>query len=34
MFMMSIRLPFWLRFVSLVGVVIVVTGAGLLAYRW
>ena len=28
--MMSIRLPLWLRVVSLIGVVIVVTGAGLL----
>jgi TRAP-type uncharacterized transport system substrate-binding protein len=34
MFMMSIRLPLWLRVVSLIGIVIVVTGAGLLAYRW
>jgi TRAP-type uncharacterized transport system substrate-binding protein len=34
MFMMSIRLPLWLRVVSLIGVAIVVTGAGLLAYRW
>ena len=32
--MMSIRLPLWLRVVSLIGVVIVVTGAGLLAYRY
>ncbi|HLX15142.1 MAG TPA: TAXI family TRAP transporter solute-binding subunit [Bradyrhizobium sp.] len=26
--------PLWLRFVSLIGIIIVVTGAGLLAYRW
>ena len=32
--MISIRMPLWLRVVSLVGVIIVVTGAGLLAYRW
>ncbi len=32
--MISIRLPLWLRAVSLVGVMVVVTGAGLLAYRW
>ena len=32
--MISIRMPFWLRIVSLIGVVIVVIGAGLLAYRW
>ena len=32
--MISIRMPFWLRMVSLVGVVIVVTGAGLFAYRY
>jgi len=31
---MSIRIPLWLRVVSLVGVIIVVTGASLLAYRW
>jgi TRAP-type uncharacterized transport system substrate-binding protein len=30
----SIRMPFWVRVVSLVGVVILCTGAGLLAYRW
>ena len=29
-----IRMPLWLRIVSLVGVVVLVTGAGLLAYRW
>ena len=27
-------MPLWLRIVSLVGVVVLVTGAGLLAYRW
>jgi len=32
--MISIKMPLWLRVVSLIGVVIVVTGAGLLAYRW
>jgi TRAP transporter TAXI family solute receptor len=32
--MISIRMPLWLRLVSLVGVIILVTGAGLLAYRW
>jgi TRAP transporter TAXI family solute receptor len=32
--MIPIKLPFWLRIVSLVGVVILVTGAGVLAYRW
>ena len=32
--MVSIKMPLWLRVVSLVGVVIVVTGAGLFAYRW
>ena len=30
----SIRMPFWLRVVSLIGVVALCTGAGLLAYRW
>jgi TRAP-type uncharacterized transport system substrate-binding protein len=34
MFMIPIKLPLWLRVVLLVGVVILVTGAGLLAYRW
>jgi TRAP-type uncharacterized transport system substrate-binding protein len=34
MSMMSIRMPLWLRVVSLIGVIIVVTGASLLAYRW
>jgi len=34
MSVMSIRIPLWLRVVSLVGVIIVVTGASLLAYRW
>jgi TRAP transporter TAXI family solute receptor len=32
--MISIRMPLWLRVVSLIGVTIVVTGASLLAYRW
>jgi ABC-type nitrate/sulfonate/bicarbonate transport system substrate-binding protein len=32
--MISIRMPLWLRVVSLIGTAIVVTGAGLLAYRW
>ena len=32
--MKSLKLPFWLRFVLLVGVVGVVSGAGLLAYRY
>ena len=32
--MMSIKMPFWLRIVSLIGVVILATGAGLLGYRW
>jgi TRAP-type uncharacterized transport system substrate-binding protein len=32
--MVSIRLPLWLRVVALIGVIIIVTGAGLLAYRW
>jgi TRAP-type uncharacterized transport system substrate-binding protein len=27
-------LPLWLRVVALIGVIIIVTGAGLLAYRW
>ena len=30
----SIRMPFWLRVVSLIGVVALCTSAGLLAYRW
>ena len=30
----SLKLPLWLRFVLLVGVVGVVSGAGLLAYRY
>jgi TRAP-type uncharacterized transport system substrate-binding protein len=34
MFMISIRMPFWLRIVSLVSVVIVVTAVGLFAYRY
>src|SRR5258706_5445430 len=32
--MMSIKLPLWVRFVSLVGVTILATGAGLFAYRY
>src|SRR6202158_1480802 len=32
--MMSIKLPLWLRFVLLVGIVGLVSGAGLLAYRY
>src|SRR5436190_24035903 len=32
--MMSIKLPLWLRFPLLVGVVILATGAGLFAYRY
>ncbi|MGO8907800.1 MAG: TAXI family TRAP transporter solute-binding subunit [Bradyrhizobium sp.] len=32
--MISIRMPLWLRVVSLFGVIILVTGASLLAYRW
>ena len=32
--MMSIRLPFWLRVVALVGVTVLVTGAGLFGYRY
>ena len=32
--MISIRMPFWLRVVSLLGVVVLCTGAGLLGYRW
>lgn len=32
--MISIRMPLWLRIVSLLGVVILVTGGSLLAYRW
>src|SRR5437879_151351 len=34
MTMKSLKLPFWLRFVLLVGVVGLVSGAGLLAYRY
>src|SRR5450755_2878724 len=34
MFMIPIKLPLWLRVVALIGVIIVVTGASLLAYRW
>lgn len=32
--MISIRMPSWLRVVSLIGVIVLVTGASLLAYRW
>ena len=32
--MVSIRMPFWLRVVLLLGVVALCTGAALLAYRW
>src|SRR6516164_6117952 len=32
--MSSIRMPFWLRIVSLIGVILLCTGAGLLGYRW
>src|SRR5579864_8319332 len=32
--MTSIRMPFWLRVVSVIGVIILFTGAGLLGYRW
>ena len=32
--MSSIRMPFWLRVVSLIGVILLCTGAGLLGYRW
>ena len=32
--MISIRMPFWLRVVSLVGVILLCTAAGLYAYRW
>ena len=32
--MMSIKLPLWLRFVLLVGIVGLVSGASLLAYRY
>jgi TRAP transporter TAXI family solute receptor len=32
--MVSIRMPFLLRIVSLIGVIILFTGAGLLGYRW
>jgi hypothetical protein len=32
--MMSIKLPLWLRFVLLVGVVVFAAGAGLLGYRY
>ena len=32
--MSSIRMPFWLSIVSLIGVILLCTGAGLLGYRW
>src|SRR4029077_19775761 len=33
-FMISIRMPFWLRVVSLLGVILLCTAAGLYGYRW
>jgi len=32
--MISTRMPFWLRIVSLLGVILICTGAGLFGYRW
>jgi TRAP-type uncharacterized transport system substrate-binding protein len=32
--MISIRMPFWLRLVSLLGVILICTAAGLYGYRW
>ncbi|KRP89815.1 C4-dicarboxylate ABC transporter substrate-binding protein [Bradyrhizobium pachyrhizi] len=32
--MISVRMPFWLRVVSLVGVILLCTAAGLYGYRW
>ena len=32
--MISIRMPFWLRVVSLLGVILICTAAGLYGYRW
>jgi TRAP-type uncharacterized transport system substrate-binding protein len=32
--MVSIRMPFWLRVVSLLGVILLCTAAGLFGYRW
>jgi TRAP-type uncharacterized transport system substrate-binding protein len=32
--MISIRMPFWLRLVSLLGVILLCTAAGLYGYRW
>jgi TRAP-type uncharacterized transport system substrate-binding protein len=32
--MVSIRMPFWLRILSLVGIVVFCAGVGLLGYRW
>jgi TRAP-type uncharacterized transport system substrate-binding protein len=32
--MISIRMPFWLRIVSLLGVILICTGAGLFGFRW
>jgi TRAP-type uncharacterized transport system substrate-binding protein len=32
--MISIRMPFWLRILSLLGVVLICIGAGLFGYRW
>jgi TRAP-type uncharacterized transport system substrate-binding protein len=32
--MISIRMPFWLRLISLLGVILICTAAGLYGYRW
>ena len=32
--MISMRMPFWVRFVSLLGVILLCTGAALFGYRW
>jgi TRAP-type uncharacterized transport system substrate-binding protein len=32
--MVSIRMPFWLRVISLLGIVVFCTGVGLFGYRW
>src|SRR3974390_530924 len=32
--MISIRMPFWLRIVSVLGIVVVCTAAGLFGYHW
>jgi hypothetical protein len=34
MVMISVKMPFWLRVVSLLGVVLLCTAAGLYGYRW